>query len=282
MPILLLVPLVVRMRLRWEAPALAIAAITFFLCVWGFNVPYGNLVPEDLPARPTLRLLTCNVQRGDLKIQEFADLIRETRPDLVLLQEYGNVDPQILLGDDGWSVRTEGEFCLASRHPIASFEALARPDKKYRTIAVRASVSWFGRSLPIVSVHLMTPRRGLDAILGRKFQGIGEFQEIAAVQRFESGLVRRWVEESPGSILLAGDFNLTSEHPLFRRDWSVYTDAFSRTGWGLGHTMFTRRIGLRIDHILCGTGWHPIRCWVVATDVGSAHRAVIADLVQDG
>src|SRR5262249_32251148 len=152
---------------------------------------------------------------------------------------------------------------------------LTRPDKSYRTFAVRANVSWSGRTLPVVSVHLLTPRKGIEAILGEKWLGVGTFRDKAAELRFESDLVRRWVAGSPGSILLAGDFNLTSEHALFRRDWSGYTDAFSRAGWGLGHTMFTRRIGLRIDHVLCGPGWRPIRCWVADTDVGSAHRAVL-------
>jgi endonuclease/exonuclease/phosphatase family metal-dependent hydrolase len=261
-PTLLLVPLAVRMRLGPETVALAAAAILFVVGIWGFNVPCREFVPGGTPPGMGLRVLTCNVQGADLKVQEFADLIRGTWPDIVLLQEFGHTDPRALLEHESWSVRTSGEFCLASRHPIESFEALARPDKQYRTVAVRARISWPGRTLPVVSVHLMTPRDGIEAILGGKWRGIDAFREIAAVQRFESDLVRRRVAEGPGSILLAGDFNLTSEHPLFRSDWSGYTDAFSRTGWGLGHTMFSRRIGLRIDHVLCGPGWRPIRCWV--------------------
>jgi endonuclease/exonuclease/phosphatase (EEP) superfamily protein YafD len=269
------------MRLRWEALALAVASIMFF-GIWGFNIPYRKLVPVGGPSRPSLRLLTFNVQGNFLNVQGLADLIQETQPEIVLLQEYGNVDPRVILGRGEWDLRTSYEFCLASRHPILSFEALTRPDERWHTVAVRASVSWFGKSTPIVSVHLMTPRRGIQAILDEKWQGIDKFREIAAVQRYESTLVRKWVEDSPRSLLLAGDFNLTSEHPLFRRDWSNYMDAFSQTAWGLGHTMFTRGISLRIDHILCGEGWRPLRCWVEARDLGSDHRAVIADLIEDG
>jgi endonuclease/exonuclease/phosphatase (EEP) superfamily protein YafD len=246
-------------------------------------VPGWDLEPDDPPSRPRLRLLTCNLQGRDLKVPELADLIRETQPDIVLLQEYNSVDPSDLFGRDDWAVRTAGEFCVSSRLPIEGFETLTRTGKKRRTIAVRADVALFGHTLPIVSVHLVTPRRGLEAILLRGLsQGIRDFARIAAFQRFESEVLRRWVEESPGSILLAGDFNLTSEHPLFRRDWSGYSDAFSRTGWGLGHTMLSRRVGLRIDHILSGEGWRPIKCWVVDRDVGSAHRPVIAKLIEDG
>ncbi len=80
---------------------------------------------------------------------------------------------------------------------------------------------------------------------------------------------------------MAGDFNLTAEHPLYRRDWSGYVNAFSGASWGLGETMFTRRIGLRIDHVLAGPDWRPVRCWV-GPDVGSAHRPVLADLSWSG
>jgi endonuclease/exonuclease/phosphatase (EEP) superfamily protein YafD len=81
--------------------------------------------------------------------------------------------------------------------------------------------------------------------------------------------------------VLAGDFNLTVEHPLYRCDWSGYTNAFSQTGWGLGRTMFTRQMALRLDHVLCGPDWHVTRCWV-GPEVGSAHCPVIAELTWRG
>ncbi len=43
--------------------------------------------------------------------------------------------------------------------------------------------------------------------------------------------------------------------------------------------MFTRPIGLRIDHILCGSAWKPEWC-DVGPDVGSAQIPVTAGLVE--
>jgi len=116
-------------------------------------------------------------------------------------------------------------------------------------------------------------------LLDRQEEGIDSFRAVAGIQRIESALLRRWIEGAPESIVLAGDFNLTAEHSLFRRDWSGYRDAFTWTSWGLGHTMFTRQIGLRIDHILCGSGWTPRWCQV-GPDAGSAHLPVVAGLVE--
>ena len=123
----------------------------------------------------------------------------------------------------------------------------------------------------------MTPRKGLEAVIRSPLGGGRAFREVTRVQDYESRLLREWTSEVAGPILLAGDFNLTSEHPLYRRDWSGYADAFAYASWGLGHTMFTRMIGLRIDHILAGPGWRADRCRV-GPDIGSAHRPVIADL----
>lgn len=280
LPGLPLISLAARRRSRWSVPALGIASAAFG-GLWGLVPPGWGPSTAEGPARPTFRVMTCNVQYGDLKVDVLAGLIREARPDLVLLQECLLPDPSAALGLEGWNVRTESEFCLASRLPIVEFSALRRPDKPSRAFAIGAQVAWMGRSIPVVSAHLMTPRKGLEAIIGSPIGGLRAFREVAAVQRLESGLLKRWVADAPGSILLAGDFNLTVEHPLYRRDWSGFSNAFSEAGWGLGHTMSTRRIGLRIDHVLGGPEWRPDRCRV-GPDVGSAHRPLVVDLAWLG
>jgi hypothetical protein len=83
-------------------------AILFVFGIRGFNVPCRNLVPGEPPAWPGLRLLTCNVQRGDLKVREIAEPIRETWPELVPLQEDGRVDPRVLLGQESAAGRVRG------------------------------------------------------------------------------------------------------------------------------------------------------------------------------
>lgn len=275
LPLLGLAPLAVWRRRRRAAPALALAGLAA-AAIWGWNVPWRA---AGRPGPEPLRVLTCNVQRGDLRAPVLADWVRRTRPDLVLLQEWGSEGPEAVLGGGGWHVESAGEYCLASRHPITDFEALRRPDKPYRIVAVRARVHRPEGVVPVVNVHLLTPRAGLEALLASPARGLGAFREVARVQRAESDLLRRWVDEwADPRLVVAGDFNLTAEHPIFRADWSAYADAFSRAGWGLGHTMHTRRLGLRIDHVLSGPGWAPARV-AVGPDVGSAHRPVLADLV---
>jgi len=280
LPALPLIALAAWRRSKKAALALSLAAVGL-VPTSGLVLPGWGLVTGPRPGIPTLRLLTCNVQYGDLKIETMAGLIRLAGPDLVLFQECHLDDPSVLLGSGQWYVRSSGEFCLASRHPIVDFSVLRRPDKAYRIIAIRADISWHGETIPVVSVHLMTPRDGLEAMIYSPVRGIEPFRRVAQVQCLESSLLLRWIADAPGAILLAGDFNLTAEHPLYRRDWGGYSNAFSESSLGFGQTMMTRRIGLRIDHILGGTCWQPAACWV-GPDIGSAHRPVLADLSWAG
>ena len=144
LPAILLVPLAAWLRLRWSTLPLGVALISF-LGFSGFNVPWENLLTTAAESGQTLRVLTCNVQGRDLKIQNLADLVKAARPDVVCLQECSLADPLAVLGGEGWHCRSAGEFCLASRYPILDFEELRRPDKHYRIIAVRARLSRSGK-----------------------------------------------------------------------------------------------------------------------------------------
>ncbi len=278
LPLLPLTLLAARLRLGRPGLGLALASATLpGIC--GFNVPWPGPSPRGERISSGLRLLTCNVQGPDLRASVLAGFVRETRPDVVLLQESSPVDPAEILSGGGWHVRREGEFCLASRYPIAGFEALRRPDDPYRVIAVRARVLRPEGAVQVVAVHLMTPREGLEALIDSPLAGLGSFRTVSALQRYESRLVRDWVGDCPDPVLVAGDFNVTAEHPSYRRDWAGYTNAFSATRWGLGYTMFTRLVRLRIDHVLAGASWRAERCRV-GPEVGSAHRPVIAEFAR--
>ena len=78
LPVLLLAPLVIWLRLRWSGLELGIAVVSF-LGIWGFNVPWRNLVSPGEESRTRLRVLTCNVQGRDLRRADLADLVRQER-----------------------------------------------------------------------------------------------------------------------------------------------------------------------------------------------------------
>ena len=190
LPLILLIPLAAWLRLRWSGVALAVALISFF-GIWGFNIPWQNLLGKRADTVQTLRVLTCNVQGRDLNVQSLSDFVEATRPDVVCLQECNLADPLVVLPGEGWHWKSAAEFRLASRYPISEFEELHRPDKNYRIFAVRARIEKPGKAIPFISVHLMTPRRGLQPVIERREEGLDSFRKIAGVQQLESELLLR-------------------------------------------------------------------------------------------
>jgi endonuclease/exonuclease/phosphatase (EEP) superfamily protein YafD len=96
-------------------------------------------------------------------------------------------------------------------------------------------------------------------------------------RRQEARAVSRWANAGNHPLLVAGDFNLPVESTIYQQSWSGFLNAFSEAGMGLGYTFVTRWSGVRIDHILAGSGWRCRHCWV-GPNLGSPHRPVIADL----
>ncbi len=240
--------------------------------VMGFCFPWRTWLPSGARSTFTIRVLTCNVRRSDLNQRALADLVASTGPDLVMLQEWPDgLQASALFPPRDWHLRIVGEFCLASRYPIQEVEPLSdQPVVRYR-------VRVFGESIPLVNVHFVSIREGLYAIVQNPFQGAAVLEANTERRVRESKAASRWVSDTQGPLILAGDFNLPCESAIYRRFWSRYGDAFSEAGVGYGSTWFSRWHGLRIDHILTRSGWEVLRCWV-GPDVGSDHRPVLADL----
>jgi len=125
---------------------------------------------------------------------------------------------------------------------------------------------------------MLGSRHGANALA----EGIAALQRDLEVQVRGSREVSQWIGEPCRPVLVAGDFNLMVESPIFWTNWSQFTDAFSAVGFGLGHTFIgSHQFSVRIDHVLAGPGWRPRHCRV-GPDVGAEHRPLIVDLVWEG
>jgi endonuclease/exonuclease/phosphatase family metal-dependent hydrolase len=136
------------------------------------------------------------------------------------------------------------------------------------------------------TVHLQSPHYGIAGVLDRN-TGIRLSRRALIAEEIDA----RWQESEEVTTqlasdgrpdIVAGDLNLPAESPIYRAYWSTWRDAFGAAGWGFGGTEWPRGVagihfGIRIDHILSGTGWRPVRCWV-GPNVGSDHLPLIAGL----
>jgi len=279
-PLALLLPLAAFVDRRLAA-VLTLAAVLLAGPLFGFNVPWQRLAaalagppPEGAPS---VRLATWNVGGGVAK-GALDELLTVEAPDVVVLQESGR---EVLDATPGWYRHAEGGMSVLSRFPIVGVAARDRSDV-WRAAGSGAIVRYtldspLGR-VDLTSVHLETPREGIEAIL--RF-GPGAHEELAAKNRqraVEARLAREWVDASTAPLrLVAGDFNTPVESGLFRDHWRGFRDCHAAAAWGFGFTKHTRRIGTRIDHVLAGPG---IACVSarVARGRGGDHRPLIVEL----
>ncbi len=283
-PLFVLVPVsaVARRRTLWILLASAVVVVwpIMGICV------HGSWMQVEDPA--ALRVLTLNTDAAMVDPEALARFVVTSNADVVALQEC-NAEMHFRWPYD-WHVRQAGPLLLASRYPIVSVETSTRatPVSPWPPIhGLCCELETPRGLLAVCTVHLRTARYGLAEVLdrstilrpSRKGKLIAETEN----RRAESRQLREWLAARKLQPIIAGDFNMPVESAIYRQCWSRYTNAFSKTGWGFGHTKFTPvgsyRYGARIDHVLSGPDWQPRRCWV-GPDVGPEHRPVLAELVR--
>jgi len=282
LPLLVLVPLALVLCRRLILP-LAAAALVVAVPLLGLQVPLGHPSPAT---GPVLRVLTCNIDVARCDREALAALIRDSSADLVALQESPREMRDGLPA--GWHRLQQGELTIYSRYPLRSLghlEALHPPHRWPRASLLDCRVTLPGGELSFATVHLPSPRYGLSSVLDRRTllspARSALLERELAHRREVADQVQRALEVLPKPLLVAGDFNTPPDSTLYRRYWSTYANAFSERGTGYGWSMRAkvRRIGfgLRIDHILCGSGL-AVRSCALGPSIGSDHLPLIADL----
>ena len=285
LPLLALVPAcIIWGRRRW--PVLVASGLILCFPIMDFRCPWGRVFS---PSGTAYRVLTCNLHDDECDPAALKALVLCENPDFIALQEcnFEAIRPAV----EGYQVVQFGGLLIASRFPLHEEENAsgAEPARAYpRSHILLCSADTPQGKLFLGCVHLPSPRYGLSGVLSRK-AGIQPLEKVRLeehirVRREVSAAIAALVEDLPGPIILAGDFNTPVESAVYRDCWSSYHNAFSRTGFGFGQTyraaVWEIPFGVRIDHILGGSSIVPSRCWI-GSAVGSEHLPVLADMVRE-
>lgn len=277
LPLALLVPLTTLVDRRLAA-ALVVAGALVAEPVFGLSLPWRRLASGAEGAPPSIRVVTWNVGGGGVVAGALHDLMTVEAPDVVVLQESGR---EVLEATPGWYRHAEGGMSVLSRFPITGVAARDRSDV-WRAAGSGAIVRYtldtpLGR-VDLTSVHLETPREGLESILRFGPGAASELEAKNAQRLVEARVAREWVDASASALrLVAGDFNTPVESYLFRDHWQGFCDCHSAAGWGFGFTKHTRRIGTRIDHVLAGAGIECVSARV-ASSRGGDHSPLVVEV----
>jgi len=284
LPLAPLLPLAVWSQPRLLLPLLVGAAIVFGPLM-GLRIPLGKAVPAG---GQVLRVLSCNLQAGDFSGPALTAAILDLRADIVALQECPRDIPLTL--PPGWHIVQDGELAVISRYAIRSGSPVRDfhpPHVWPRTCLLPCIISTPGGDVAFNTVHLPSPRYGLQHVLDRK-TGVNVAKTGLLVKETLNRMrvsqeVRQAVASQSLPMIIAGDFNMPVESSIYRRFWSDFANAFSKTGHGYGWSerVSVRGIpvGVRIDHVLTNNGLRPLLC-EIGPDVGSDHLPVVADLAM--
>jgi endonuclease/exonuclease/phosphatase family metal-dependent hydrolase len=237
------------------------------------------VVPRAIPRRqppadgPVLRVLTLNLLSGQAARAELVNLVRNTRTDVLFLQELtgdavtrlkriglSELLPHHMLGVAGYRYRGSGIY---ARHPLHDGLVIGPSYASQPTARLDLDC---GQSVQLVCVHPHPPSPPWHWPAAPRWR-----YELAALP-------------PPGDtpVVLAGDYNATADHDQFRRLLHLgYVDAASQVGNGLAATWGPEIPGrpalLAVDHVLVDP-----RCAVLATAThllpGTDHRALYAEL----
>ncbi|WP_433336263.1 endonuclease/exonuclease/phosphatase family protein [Spirillospora sp. CA-294931] len=264
-----LVPLVALvLRCWWAAGVAAMVAVSLVWAVLPRALPDGNPGVDG----PVLRVAAANLLKGEAEIADVLKLVRETKTDVLALQELtpgaetalhkaglkGLLPHAVVLAEPGVT-----GSAVYSRHPLR-----AKPVIKVGFAQARVEVNVPGAPpVEVVSVHPCAPSTASMADCWR--------DGLRALPRAERGGPVR---------VLAGDFNATLDHGLMRDLLdSGYRDAADVMGEGLRTTWpnlgshASRTPPTTLDHVLAD-GRVAVQSFGVRAIRGTDHRAVFATL----
>jgi len=217
--------------------------------------------------------MTYNVEGGRVGYDTVAGTVLKRHPDVLCLQEAGNMHGvlQAMLPD--YAFRQEGGIAIASRLPILGSRWFSLPPGQ-RALVV--DVDHAGETVEVVAVHLIPTNIDHDAFHGP----VAIARSMTRTARAHKSQIRALLQGTlpvPGKLVLCGDFNAPPygwEYSLLREH---FTDAFEAGGSGFGYTVPAVAPFIRIDFVFCNGGLEPEHAWV-PTDISSDHRAVVCDL----
>ena len=224
----------------------------------------------------TLRIATINVEWKNRQKDSVLRFVRETRPDLVVIQEavpgwHATVERLAsqfpYIAPANW--RREPQNILLSKFPVLSAR-VQHPGPSYSNY-LQARLRVGGKTVTVLAIHPPTPLN----------------QALTAIHRSHFAAYRAAVGRAPGPVIIAGDFNLTPWSPRFRTFLARTKLSIADPGLAWPRTFPARtrynvsdRLlpGIPIDHILVSRHF-AVKHVRRGPFVGSDHYPLVADLV---
>lgn len=224
----------------------------------------------------TIRIVTWNVHGQMVDIPRFRSELTALAPDIVCLQEANHERFTGCLPDA--EVGRGGEVMTLVQGKIESSRRIAdESEKPWFRSPVETRVKLPQGELTVLNVHLFSYQLAAAAKMRSREKAAQLAEEATALREREADYVFRWLEESSGPRVVAGDFNNPPRGRLYGAFARLLTDTFAASGGGFGWSFPHRLPLLRIDYIWASADFEPLNCQTLPIGP-SDHRPVVADL----
>ncbi len=219
-----------------------------------------------------LRLMLANVLGSNHRYQQFLDLIEDSNPDVLVLQEVNASWMSALQGlRDSYPYMISGpredNFGIAvfSRLPLAEAAVHTLGEAGLPSLSMRVDVG--GAELTLIATHPTPP------IPARRFH----------LRNDQLARLGELIDSSARPLVLVGDLNMTMWSPWYRRLTVTRRLFNSRRGFGVQGSWpacLPEFLRLPIDHCLLSEGLSAAGC-SLGPDIGSDHLPLLVDLIVD-
>lgn len=274
------------------------------------RIKYGELLPED---KKTLKVLSYNVNafnftsHRSIAPNPILQYIKTSEADIVCLQEalfvdhprYGVTSTQFrrylkdvypYMHKDYAQPGGGSMLVLLSKYPINETKRL--PLNSSANGGMRYKVQLAEQEVVIFNLHLesfrLKKRDGenyIQLLKERNTMGLrdaieGKFGTTFEVHNQQADTIEAEIEQAGRHYtLVCGDFNDTPLSYARRKIASGLQDAFVEAGNGPGFSYTKWLFIVRIDHILAGTAFEPMTCFVDHSISTSDHYPIQAQLI---
>ena len=227
----------------------------------------------------SIKLVTVNMGEGS-KLSKLKQVVKYYHPDLLLLQEI-RINAVKDLQSNYTYIDCEAGLCLLSKYPFERVASLSRAMLNgYGHFAMSYQLTVNGNQINLSNVHFETPREILlDIIKSRSLSF--KAKNKAENRQIEASLVGDTIRAKK-NVVIAGDFNMPDDDPIYKNNFSWLTNALNESGFGFNHTKYIDWQGMplfsfRIDHIIYSKNI-TARNVEVLDSLGGDHRPVMATL----
>ena len=270
LPLVVLVPLALWGNRR-TLIVLGLSILAGLFPLMGFNIGWHRFTASSDGGMP-IRIVAFNLHHLDLKSPDVERFFSDTHPDVVALEEMSQDYNRQLFPRESWHVRQYNELFIASKYPIIAAE------NHIQDICNKFTLKTPSGQVDFIIVHLSSPHYALkDAVRGID-QGKDELAQNIRERTDQAAYLNQLAGRSTRPLIIAGDFNLLPDSPLFAGHFGDLTDAFESVGTGFGWTYENQWTSVRIDHVLTNSFFTPAT-FRKGPWLGSLHFPIVADVV---